>query len=244
MNHSQRILILTSCLAVSMLGHTLLLSSFGLLGRLDFATPVRNLPVVEIDLRDRNLPEPERPEAEAEEADAPEEPVAGTVAQGERDREPSTVSDKVEPRENSAAHIPASEAAIAPVAEKQSVDSTPDIISPVAAVRNRTPFVLDPPLRISGEFLGISHEKLVYRISMLGMPVGSAELEANNEKGEVRITLRVRSDAVLSTIYPVDDLVETRHINGNYILSRIRQQEGDFRGDRGFTLFYETKVSS
>lgn len=235
MNHTQRTLLLSSCLVVSLLGHSFLLSSFGLLGRLDFATPVRNLPVVEVDLRDCNLPEPERPEAE--EAHASEEPVAGTVTQGERDREPSTVSAKVEPKENSAAHIPA----IAPAAEKQSVDSNPDVISPVAAARNQPPFVLDPPLRTSGEFMGTTHEKLAYRISLLGLPVGSAELEAHNEKGEVRITLRVRSDTVLSAIYPVDDLIETRHINGNFILTRIRQQEGAFRGDRGFTIFLREK---
>ncbi len=76
---------------------------------------------------------------------------------------------------------------------------------------------------------------------MLGLPVGSAELEAKSENGDMLITLRVRSDAVLSAIYPVDDLIETRHINGNFILTRIRQQEGTFRGDRGFTLFLREK---
>jgi hypothetical protein len=46
---------------------------------------------------------------------------------------------------------------------------------------------------------------------------------------------------VFSTIYPVDDLIETRHINGNFILTRIRQQEGSFRGERGFTIFLRDK---
>lgn len=89
--------------------------------------------------------------------------------------------------------------------------------------------------------MGTSHEKLVYRISLLGLPVGSAELEASSENEGIRITLRVKSDAVLSSIYPVDDLIETRHINGNFILTRIRQQEGAFRGDRGFTIFLRDK---
>ncbi|MBL0225796.1 MAG: DUF3108 domain-containing protein [Geobacteraceae bacterium] len=114
-------------------------------------------------------------------------------------------------------------------------------ITHAGAACARVPFVSDPPLRATGEFLGTTHEKLVYRISLLGLPVGSAELEANNEKGEVRITLRVKSDTVLSSIYPVDDLIETRHINGNFILTRIQQQEGAFRGDRGFTLFLRDK---
>jgi len=97
------------------------------------------------------------------------------------------------------------------------------------------------PLRNAGEFLSADRETLCYRISMLGIPVGSAELEAKKVKGEVRITLRIQSNATISQIYSVDDSIETRHIGGNFILSRIRQREGSFRGDRGFTLFLRQK---
>lgn len=98
-----------------------------------------------------------------------------------------------------------------------------------------------PPIRKSGEFLATDQEILSYRISMWGIPVGTAELEAKQENGEVRITLRIQSNAATSRLYPVDDCIETRHIGGNFILSRIRQQEGAFRGDRGFTLFLRDK---
>jgi hypothetical protein len=98
-----------------------------------------------------------------------------------------------------------------------------------------------PPIRNAAEFLATDRETLIYRISMLGVPVGDAQMEAKQEKGEVWITLRIRSNPAISQLYPVDDSVETRHIGGNFILSRIRQREGSFIGDRGFTLFLRDK---
>lgn len=80
-------------------------------------------------------------------------------------------------------------------------------------------------------------ENLSYLISLMGIPVGSVELEALNENGEVRITLRTRTNSALSSIYPVDDSIETRHIGGNFIITNIRQQEGGFSSDIGFTIF-------
>jgi hypothetical protein len=62
-------------------------------------------------------------------------------------------------------------------------------------------------------------------------------MEAINNDGELRISVKITSNAVLSAIYPVDDLVETRMIKGNYLLTRVRQKEGSYRGDFGFTLF-------
>ena len=61
-------------------------------------------------------------------------------------------------------------------------------------------------------------------------------MEASNKDGELRITTRITSNAVFSAIYPVDDLIETRMIKGNYLLTRVRQSEGSYRGDFGFTL--------
>ena len=92
------------------------------------------------------------------------------------------------------------------------------------------------PVRKTGEFLATKKEKLTYRISLLKVPVGNAVMEASNKDGELRITVRITSNAVFSTIYPVDDLVETRMIKGNYLLTRVRQSEGSYRGDFGFTL--------
>lgn len=98
-----------------------------------------------------------------------------------------------------------------------------------------------PPLRPAEEFLTSRHEKLLYSIYFHGIPVGRAELEANNEKGEVWISLKVKSDSMISAVYPVDDMIETRHINGSFIVTRIHQQEGSFRSDRGFTIFMREK---
>ena len=92
------------------------------------------------------------------------------------------------------------------------------------------------PCETQEEFLATKKEKLTYRISLLKIPVGTAVMEATNNNGELRITIRITSNAVFSTVYPVDDLVETRMIKGNYLLTRVRQSEGNYRGDFGFTL--------
>jgi len=57
----------------------------------------------------------------------------------------------------------------------------------------------------------------------------------------VCITLGVRSNAALASIYPVNDVIETRHIAGNFVITNIRQQEGDFKSDIGFTIFMRDK---
>jgi hypothetical protein len=88
------------------------------------------------------------------------------------------------------------------------------------------------------EFLTAKREKLSYLISLYGLPVGSATLEARNEGGELRITSSVRSNDVISALYPVDNRAETRLMAGSYILTRIRQQEGTHRSDVGFTICF------
>ena len=123
---------------------------------------------------------------------------------------------------------------------------TPEISEPDDGTRNNSPGSHIPlaidyerykgPVRDTGEFLAPKKEKLTYRISLIKIPVGTAVMEATNDNGELRITIRITSNAVFSTVYPVDDLVETRMIKGNYLLTRVRQSEGSYRGDFGFTL--------
>jgi len=93
-----------------------------------------------------------------------------------------------------------------------------------------------PPLNLVDNFLSTKNEKLNYLISMFGLPVGNAELEAKNEDGEVSFTLRAKSNASISSIFPVDDTVETRHVDGRFILTKIKQQEGTFKSDQEFTI--------
>jgi hypothetical protein len=112
---------------------------------------------------------------------------------------------------------------------------------PTASPHNASALAIPPPLRTADEFLSSKDEKLSYLITLLGVPVGNVELEAKNENNEFRITLRTRTNGVLSSIYPVDDIMETRHIGGNFIITKIRQQEGSFMSDIGFTLFLRDK---
>jgi len=105
---------------------------------------------------------------------------------------------------------------------------------PVDTSRQANPIV--PPMSAGRKFLAAKYEKLTYQIYMLGIPVGSAELEAKNEKGDTSITLRVKSNSAISSIYPVDDSVETRHFGDRFIVTKISQHEGFFRSVTGFTL--------
>jgi len=107
--------------------------------------------------------------------------------------------------------------------------------SPQAHYPEPISFPVSAPLK-SSTFLTSKYEKLTYVISMFGAPVGNAELEATAADGQVLITLRVRSNDAFSAIYPVDNLVETRHVDGRYIMTRIRQREGPFRNDALFTI--------
>lgn len=113
--------------------------------------------------------------------------------------------------------------------------------SAVAVPQVRRVPVIQPPLRTIAEFFPNKIEKLTYRLSMLGMPVGRAVLEAKNENGDLRLSLRVTSNEALSALYPVDDLIESRHVAGNFIISKIRQREGNYRSNRGFTISLRDK---
>lgn len=105
-----------------------------------------------------------------------------------------------------------------------------------------TPDVLhQKPIRRGDEFVPLAHEKLTYRIILFGVPVGTVVMDATNRNGEVRISTRITSNSFISGFYPVDVAVDTRLIKGIYLLTRIRQHEGDFIGDSGFTLMLQEK---
>lgn len=89
----------------------------------------------------------------------------------------------------------------------------------------------------------MQQEKLAYQISLAGLPVGSGQLEASNKNGELRIITSVRSNSVISAIYPVDNTTDTRLIKGRYLLTRIKQREGFMQSNTGFNLmFHERKI--
>ncbi len=155
-----------------------------------------------------------------------ETPSAATKENSILQAAPSSTDDTL-----SAADTTEVKTAIA-VPGKNPVTKSAGFIVPVAVDYSNFP----GPVRKGTEFLAASREKLTYRITLLKIPVGSAVIEASNKDGGFRITVRIASNGVISGFYPVDDLVETRMINGNYLLTRVRQNEGSYRSDFGFTL--------
>lgn len=97
------------------------------------------------------------------------------------------------------------------------------------------------PARQIDELLTNRYERLSYRIYLLGIPAGEAELDARRVNEGIKIVLKVSSGPAVSAIYPVNNLIETTHIGGNFILSKVRRQEGLFRSDLGFTIFMHEK---
>uniref|UniRef100_C6E1L6 DUF3108 domain-containing protein n=1 Tax=Geobacter sp. (strain M21) TaxID=443144 RepID=C6E1L6_GEOSM len=232
----------TSCIALSVLAHLVFLFPFWKYGRFHFGNTVLPLQAVMVDLAQAS-PQAE-PVKKAHRPEAKSTPIMAAPA--------AIHSPRPQQSEQVHAAEPAGPAKLAaPLVPAIRTDMESDAEPPEnsAAVMTPTPpapkkaasYLVQPPLRQAGEFLASAKERLTYQISMFNLPVGSAELEARNEQGEVRITLKVKSAPALSGIYPVDDLVETRHIGGNFILTRIRQQEGNFRSDRAFTLMLRDK---
>jgi len=227
MSEKLRKFLFGSCLILSMTGHLLLLSAFGRLGPLELGLPVRPMERMVVDLNDLLPSAADETPAAAPLVDRPLSPGRSLRPSSNQEADATVVSPPPLPEKAQPAP---------PVTLPEAEITGPDEERPSRETKHAA-FVPDPPLRSSEDFLGKQHEKLVYRINLLGLPVGIAELEATNETGGLRISLRIRSDEVLSALYPVDDLIETRHINGNFILTRIRQREGSFRSDRGFTIF-------
>ena len=75
-------------------------------------------------------------------------------------------------------------------------------------------------------------ERLKFDLYWLGIYVGSAVLEAVNDKGTMKITSQVHSAPVLSTFYKVDDYAESRVVDGVSANFRIIQHEGKYRSNK------------
>ena len=237
--HRDKIRIWSVSILLSAIVHLLILFPLAKLGGYHFAKPVTPLQAVMVDLKGPSVDTVSVKEAAGREAtetatdaaDAEDEEGAASADTPLKGNPPGQAEHEHESAKNSPA-INTGEAD----ASMQSKESTAEI-KPVTAPEKMPGYAIKPPLRTAGEFMTTGWEKLTYQVSMLGLPVGIAELEAINERGDVLITLRVKSTSALSSLYPVDDLVETRHIGGNFIITKIKQQEGSFKRDRGFTLF-------
>ncbi|MBJ6800539.1 DUF3108 domain-containing protein [Geomonas propionica] len=246
MLHLHKNRIAPTCIVFSVVAHLVLLLPFWKYGRYDFGNPVRPLQAVMVDLAQASpkaglVRQPKMAQAvnvaqvQAATATMEDHPKGGNAF--EPQREPIPFAAPKGAAEPTVPRVPE------PRAEKTIAEvKDAGMGAPVHVLRKTSvAYQVQPPLRQVDEFLAAAKERLTYQISMFNLPVGSAELEAKRENGEVRFTLKVKSSPALSGIYPVDDLVETRHIGGNYILTRIQQREGSFRSDRGFTLMLRDK---
>ncbi|BBA71156.1 DUF3108 domain-containing protein [Geobacter sulfurreducens] len=231
---------------LSGLVHVAGLCVFPSIGILDLGAPVLPMADVSISLREPETSVPPPPEVPSpRESAGPRETVLlderSVAAAPERADQP--------PAAPVAREATLAAEALPPVAPEAAAVTAPVPAVSAEAVAEVTPAARSqhlevmPPLRRAGEFLVPGREKLTYRITMLGIPVGEAMIEAvrGREREEVTITTRVRSYPVISAIYPVDDVIETRLVAGNYLITRIRQREGTFTGDSGFTLMMREK---
>jgi hypothetical protein len=226
--------LLVLCLALSVLTHILVVYAVRMFGTYDFTTPIALSQVVAVDLtKSVNTPS------------SPVSPVGqenGDTNHSEKDPDSADGHDVNAPPSNPEQHQPTPAQTDSPAIGSHIKSSeAPDKPSP-AKSRQSTPADLKTALLSNASnFLSTKSEKLTYVISMLGLPIGNAELEAKNENGEIWLTLRIKSNAGISSFYSVDDLIETRHIVGSFIIAKIKQQEGSFKGDTRFTIFQKEK---
>lgn len=230
---------LAYCSLLSILVHLLLISSMRMLGSYDFSAPVNQPLAVMVDLtaaataavpESPKVTRPEQAVAEPDRASKLPEQQSGGSSQP-ADPEPARVEPEAEPRPTPAPVDKGEERGVAGPTGKATV-------APPREPRQIVPANTTPPtmLKTLSSLLASKQEKLTYLISMHGIPIGSAELESKNEKGVTAITLRVKSNSAISSFFPVDNLIETRHIDGMFIMTKIRQQEGSFRSDQAFTI--------
>lgn len=233
---------LACCSLCSILVHLLFIFSLRMLGSYHFGAAVNQPLCVMVDLaatataaEPANLvPGPQSPVAQAPETEnAPQVP---TAAERSGPEVPET-----SPPEPAPASVEA-----ATVAAKNAEQTETSAEAKAAAVASHTPAEGAHPAGIAAPtptmlsslsvLLAAKNEKLTYLVSMHGLPIGSAELESKNERGGTVITLRMKSNAAISSFFLVDDEIETRHIDGMFIMTNIRQQEGSFRSDESFTI--------
>ena len=235
--HSHKIRPLAYCSLLSILVHLLLLSSMRMLGSYQFSAPVSQPLAVMVDLataptaavpESRAVPRPDHPRAKAPaQADPlPEQETVDRAAPADPD--PPRAEPTHEP-----ARVPVGQTEDKGVADLSAGANLAPADKPHhPVIAHATPTML----RTLSGFLAARHEKLTYLISMHGIPIGNAELESRHDNGVTAITLRVKSNSAISSFFPVDNEIETRHIDGMFIMTTVKQQEGSFKSDQSFTI--------
>lgn len=217
------------CLAASMLLHLLFMFAVRVFGSCDFGAPVNMNRGVVVELADASVNlDSARAEAKGSGTALKYPRATGGVLDGP----PAAIREPVLSESEG-------ESMSAVVAERIDQATTNGMVISGASPETSNPKMISDralhPLQ-SSAFLPAKFEKLTYLVSMSAVPVGNAELEAVADDGQVTITFRIRSNELFSSLYPVDNLVETRHVDGRYIMTRIRQREGNFSNDAMFTI--------
>ena len=224
--------------ALSVLGHIVALYPAISPGIMEFAHPVTASPIIMVNIAAPAASFPQIvPQATVSKAEVPATPPQQQLPlQVEPTDEHVEEQVKEAPPADDASPItPADDSPAAPTVVEQPppkvVPTPPSMPAPI----------IQPPLRHVEEFLSRERETLTYQVKLRGVPVGTAQMEASSTGGEFRISLKMSTTHALSTVYPVQSQIETRHIGGNFIISKIRRQEGTFRSDRGFTISLRDK---
>jgi hypothetical protein len=239
-------------IVLSILAHLFIMYILVLTGPLSFSAPVQPFSAVFVTLKSAVATPSIKAGKAGQTSTTPDQKTPHLNEKGGKSEKSAPVvgspKNFTETQEHALVHEPGSPPPLTPGEQNPSATSREiqEISGPDDGYRknypgNHIPLAIDyerykGPVRDTGEFLATKKEKLTYRISLLKIPVGTAVMEATNINGELRITIKITSNAVFSTVYPVDDLIETRMIKGNYLLTRVRQSEGNYRGDFGFTL--------
>ncbi len=217
--------LLVICLVVSVLAHLLPFYALRLFATYNFAGPVTAPRVVSVDLAQLAEPPAEEEEQQEEEKQSELPPSPEEVESEEELPEPESVQTPPQAVETKQ---------IKSAVEPPKVPSSPAAKPPKAIAGTPTTTILNG-------LLPTNYEKLTYQVTIFGLPIGDAELEAKREIGETTLTLRVKSNSTISNVFPVDNTIVTRHISNRYIMSTIRQHEGTYVSDEGFTINLKRK---
>ena len=219
-----------SCLLFSIMVHLFFFYAWKMFGNYNFVAPVKLSQEVMVDLSKMNDTASRETDAVGQQEDDGEEDAAVVNNSASTSEEnDDTASSTPERRQQELKPV-------VPDKDTSTNSSISSNVRPPEVLRRPVTNSSIHPLKIASEFLATKNEKLTYLISMFGLPVGSAELEAKNENGEIRITMRTKSNIAISSVFPVDNVVETRHIDGQFIITNIRQQEGSFKNDEEFSI--------
>jgi hypothetical protein len=249
LSYFRKMRIQTACCISSILVHLLVVQAMGLFAHYDFAAAVGNPKAVLVDLAGPGAPEPAAaaPEQQPSRIEPAPQTAGATTEKAQEAQakapapEQAPAEPESEPETESDNHpAEAKPTDLATPADKKQV-AAPSAPHPVPASAQTQASAASSNLGAVSGFVGSNYEKLSYRITMRGLPIGSAELESKNENGITTITLRVKSTPAISSFYPVDDVVETQQISGLYVMAKIKQHEGDFRSDETFTINQRTR---